>query len=126
MKPEDAFHCQVADYLDLVLPAGYFWTTFPAGGGGLLRGKLLKAKGLKPGLPDLVVFKNLNGWVQGQVRAALWIELKARSGLSQKQRDCHEALRALGHEVVVAKSLSHVHVALEDFCFPDSLRGRFT
>lgn len=121
---EASFHIQVARYLARALPEGFFFSTFPSGGGGYRRGVLLKQQGLKPGMPDLVVFNDTQEW--GYYKApALWLELKAKAGsLSQVQWDCHATLRALGHRVEVCKTLEQVEAALAEFVFPEKLKAR--
>jgi hypothetical protein len=121
-QSEHAFHCQVARYLSQALPEGFWWTTFPAGGGGYRRGVKLKAAGLKPGVPDLVVF---GPWLRnlGEAGNTLWLELKAKDGsLSQVQKDCHAQLKALGHTVETVKTLEQVEAALAEFVFPEKIR----
>jgi hypothetical protein len=52
MRPpelERDLHAAVADYLHLALRPPTTWTTFPAGGGGLQRGRLLARLGFRPG-----------------------------------------------------------------------------
>lgn len=108
---EDGIHKAVAATLDLCLYEDTFHTCFPAGGGGRLRGALLKARGLKPGIPDHVVMH------PGTV---LWLELKVpktgRVSAAQKLR--HEELRALGHRVAVCRSVTDVLDALRTYGIP--------
>ena len=128
--PEASFQIQVARYLAKALPPGYVWTTFPSGGGGRIRGARLKQQGLKPGMPDMVVFEPWENWMDKADPAnspVLWLELKAKSGsLSQAQKDVHKQLKALGHQVDTCRTLEQVQHALADFCFPEKLRARVT
>jgi len=134
--PEAAFHITVARYLSFALPPQFFWTTFPAGGGGFIRGATLKRMGLKPGLPDLVIFSphGVTGWDKKTAKGwwcyhnpALWLELKVQTGrVSADQRQVHKALETLGHRVEVVKSLDQVKEAVGDFIFPNLLRARLT
>jgi hypothetical protein len=125
--PEAAFQCQVAQYLAWALPKGYWFTAFPAGGGGRIRGARLKAMGLKAGVPDVVVFGL--GLTQEQRSiycerpTVLWLELKAKTGsLSPAQRDVHKKLKNLGHRVETVKTLEQVETALAEFVFPEKLQ----
>jgi hypothetical protein len=121
--PEANFQIQVARYLAKALPEGFFFTCFPAGGGGRIRGARLKQMGLKPGLPDMVVFGPT--WTSREPNNVLWLELKAKSGsLSQVQKEVHKQLLKLGHKVETVKTLDEVQDALADFCFPETLRAR--
>jgi hypothetical protein len=125
--PEAAFQCQVAEYLSKALPEGYWFTAFPAGGGGRIRGAQLKRMGLKAGVPDVVVFGL--GLTQEQRSiycerpTVLWLELKAKTGsLSPAQRDVHKKLKNLGHRVETVKTLEQVETALAEFVFPEKLQ----
>ena len=84
----------------IALPEGFWFTTFPAGGGGKVRGAQLKAAGLKPGVPDILVcggYEDISHNVHQ--KDVLWLELKAKDGtLSQVQKSCHAELKALAAE----------------------------
>jgi hypothetical protein len=124
--PEASVQIQVARYLAKALPEGFFFTCFPAGGGGRIRGARLKQMGLKAGLPDLVVFTPHYDASDDRCGSPiLWLELKAKAGsLSQVQKEVHKQLLKLGHQVVTVKTLDEVQDALADFCFPEKLRAR--
>lgn len=99
--PEAALHRAVAKYLDDALPKSHAWNTFPAGGGGKIRGAQLRAMGLKPGWPDIVIFSP-DG-------VTYWIELKSPKGrLSKEQTFTHRKLLSLGHVITIARSLIDV------------------
>lgn len=108
MRPkltEAQLHRQVAAFLDVALPASAVWTTFPAGGGGKVRGAKLKACGLRAGWPDLQVI------YAGRFIA---IELKAKTGTtSQEQDDCHRQISRAGGEVFLCRSLRDVELSLQ-------------
>lgn len=102
---EDKLHLAVAQYLTWALRPPAWWTTFPLGGGGAVRGARLKAKGTKAGVPDILVV--------APKRPLLWIELKTTTGVvSDEQEECHEHLVAAGCQVVVARDLDDVAAAL--------------
>ena len=112
---ERVLHVQVADYLDRALPLDAWWTTFPAGGGGKIRGRSLKRVGLKAGVPDvLIIYK-------GRVH---WIELKTIKGeLSHKQHDTFVAFSHAGCKIpYVCRNLDNVEFALDAWRIP--LRAR--
>jgi hypothetical protein len=103
---EHALHRAVAQYLDTVIRPPAFWSTIPAGGGGLIRGANLKRKGLKPGLPDLMIFAP-GGKVLG-------IELKAKGGVqSAEQKAMAQRFADCGLWYVLCKSVEEVDRALD-------------
>ena len=104
---EHTIHRAVAEFLDLALPADAFWTTFPAGGGGAKRGAHLKARGLKPGFPDILVI------YRGR---AVLCELKGPKGkLSPDQRDCHVHLGEAGARVAMCRSVDELERYLRHY-----------
>ncbi len=105
--PERALHKQVADTLAICLTPATWFTTFPSGGGGKIRGALLKRMGLAAGVPDLLLINH------GEV---YWIELKAaRGALSHSQRVIHKVLENVGCKVAVCRSLNDVLRQLENW-----------
>jgi hypothetical protein len=98
--PEQALQRAVAELLNFTLGGLAWWTHFPAGGGGTLRGKILKGLGLKPGVPDILII---------DAGRAYWLELKAPRGwLNLVQRSCHVDLLHAGCPVAVIKSVDQV------------------
>jgi hypothetical protein len=62
---EQQLHRACAEYLAWALKPPSWWTTFPSGGGGAVRGKILRGLGLKPGVPDLeIVYCGIAHWVE--------------------------------------------------------------
>lgn len=107
---EFKLHCAVAEYLDLILGRGVWWTTFPAGGGGKARGGRLKSMGLKAGVPDILIIHD---------GRPLWIELKTPKGrISDVQILTHGDIVNAGGEVVVCRSVEQVEDALRDWSVP--------
>lgn len=116
-RPEDGLHKAVAGYLGVALPKDAVWTTFPAGGGGKARGGKLKAMGLRPGMPDIVIFH--------ASRSAMFIELKSKRGvLSDAQEDTLDALWRAGCPTAVCRSVDDVREALTGWAVP--LKARLT
>lgn len=110
-NPEHRLHLQVAAFLRVALQLPTFWTTFPAGGGGRTRGALLKAAGLKPGVPDILVIhpRPTDGGC-----IVLGIELKAEHGRrSIDQTATHAVLREAGVHTVVCHTVEQVAAALD-------------
>jgi len=108
-RPEQILHQQVAAYLRVALVSGpAVWTTFPAGGGGRVRGAQLRASGLRAGWPDIQIM-----WKERSRTAFVAIELKSKVGrLSPEQRECHDAIRLAGGLVYVCRSVLDVQAAL--------------
>lgn len=103
---EHQLHQQVSQYLAwaLICPPAW-WSTWPMGGGGEMRGKIIRGLGAKAGVPDLIFIH------EGR---AFFIELKAGKGrTSAVQREQHKALALAGTPPpVVAYSLDEVRGAL--------------
>lgn len=110
---EQNFHKGVAVLLRAALPSDALATTFPAGGGGRIRGAILKGMGLLPGMPD---------WLVAHAGKTLWLELKTETGkLSPVQKVCHERLRGAGHQVEVCRSIFDVIDALDRAGIPHAV-----
>lgn len=116
-RPEQQLQRTVAAYLRLMLPDDVFWSAFPAGGGGRIRGAQLKAMGLRPGVPDLMFI---------YCGRAYFIELKSDKGRLSKAQD--EACFAIGKagcpNVVVCKTLGDVIGTLKHWGIPLRLRTK--
>lgn len=113
---EFAIQCAVVGYLTLAFPkgCGVVWTHFPAGGGGKVRGAMLKRAGLRPGMPDIVIFHDSR---------TFFIELKTDKGrLSKVQSDCHADLWSAGFPVAVARSVDEVENLLRSWKIPTQAR----
>lgn len=107
---EEEVHRAVAHFLTVALVPPAFWTTFPAGGGGYVRGAHLKALGLKAGFPDILIIAN--GKPYG-------IELKApRKYAAPEQRALHAILRDAGCPTMVCRSSAEVEMTLRAWNVP--------
>jgi hypothetical protein len=107
-RPEQSLHRAVARYLDMALPSDCWWSTFPSGGGGKVRGAQLKAMGLKAGVPDILILHKV-----GTERLVIWIELKAAKGrASVEQQLLHRTLQRLGGFVFICRSVEEVEESL--------------
>jgi hypothetical protein len=114
--PEQKLQITIVNALGYLLTPSTFWTHFPAGGGGLVRGAQLKSAGLRPGCPDLLFIHH------GQ---AFWMELKAKDGrnrIEPSQIECHIALKAAGAHVEVVRSLDEALDCLHIWQIPMRLR----
>jgi hypothetical protein len=105
---EEQFHRSVAAYLTAVLKPPTFFSTFPSGGGGRVRGGKLKAMGLKAGMPDIFIW-----YVSEYGPRTLALELKSKTGkLPKEQKEVHRALENIWVEVEVVRTLEEVQSAL--------------
>ena len=113
MEPtESELHGTIAHFLGWLLPSPAVWTTFPAGGYSLSRASagILRHKGLKPGMPDILCFH------QGR---CIGIELKTRANqLTKIQLGMHQRLEDAGVHCYVCRSLADVVDALKREGFP--------
>jgi hypothetical protein len=127
---EDDLQRAVAQYLDL---QGWLWCHVPNGArmGGknpAVTGGIMKGLGLKPGVPDVLIFERWEGverYTDTNVPRfhgfGVAIELKSPRGrLQPSQADWLEALRARGWRVEVCRTLQEVIAVCE--CI--SRRGR--
>lgn len=108
---EHALHVAVAAYLRVALRPPAWFSTIGHGGGGKVRGAMLKAAGMRPGMPDLLVF--------GPENKVVGIELKAARGrLSPEQREVALDMARCGHWYAVCKTIDEVEAALRDAEIP--------
>jgi hypothetical protein len=98
-QPERRLHLQVANYLDLALPANAFWWPTPNASKRLPRqaANMKRAKEFKPGIPDIMIC------YRGRL---ICIELKSPKGrVSPEQDAVHERLTLSGAAVGICRSL---------------------
>lgn len=113
-RPEQELQIQVAAFMDRI-PGLLFWHTPNGGGRSKVEASILKAMGVKPGVPDLIVLLP-NGKVG-------FIELKAGKGVaSPAQRQMMGELRARGCPCVEARSLEQVAETLNGWLSPFGYR----
>lgn len=111
---EDQCQASIVSLFDRILPEDQVaWSHFPAGGYYLspaARARLYRL-GLKQGWPDLLICY--------EPCRSLWLEVKTRTGqLRPAQRSMHIRLRAMGHKVVVVRSIEDVIAALMEYGVP--------
>jgi hypothetical protein len=108
---EAALHKAVAEYLGWVLHPPVIWTTLGHGGGGRIRGAQLKAMGLKPGWPDILII--------APGPNVLGIELKVKGNYqSPEQRAVEEEFCDLKIQYSVCRSVEEVGKALDFIKIP--------
>ena len=108
--PEQSLQTHVAGLLSWLLPDEVAWTAIGHGGGGKMRGAILKGMGLKAGWPDILILYQ---------KRAHFVELKARTGtLSPEQRAVHRSIVLAGSTVATCKSVEEVKMILEVWGIP--------
>ena len=113
---EALFHRQVALYLRAAVREPWFWTTFPAGGGGKTRGAQLKRMGLMPGMPDILLV--------GPNRL-VGLELKTAAGRqSVEQKAVAQRFERCGFSYLLARNLDEVEVLLMAAAVPLAVKAR--
>lgn len=109
-RPEQSLHLQVAAFLRVALRPPTHWFTLDHGAGkvSVAAASLLKARGGKRGLPDiLVLHPQPLGHALGCI--VVGVELKASAGrLSPDQVETHEAMTFAGARVGVCRSVDDV------------------
>lgn len=118
-RPEEALQKAVAAYLDAVLPPEWRWFHVPnqRGTRKAWENKLLKAMGVKAGVPDIVLL--------GPDARVAFIELKAGKGtLSADQKDWRDWIIGGPGDWFGARSVADVERALHYLGVP--IRGALT
>lgn len=121
-NPEQQLHIGVADYLRLALRPPTIWTTIGHGGGGRVRGAFLKAMGVQPGWPDILVIDVLRHDTR-----VFGIELKGPDGVSSPaQKQVAKAFAGVGAFYEICRSVEEVETFLRDLQVPlhASVMGR--
>ncbi len=115
-RPEQQLHLAVARYLDLMLrpqvqDSPVFWTAIDHASGvknGRLAGALRKARGVKAGLPDIMIFGEPLAATPNFTPVAA-IELKAGKGTqSPAQKQVQAAMEAVGIHYAICRSIEDV------------------
>lgn len=118
---EDALQVAVIQYLRVTLsPSVLFWHTPNGGKRNAREAGRLKAMGVLPGVPDIILTWNSFGrpFIMG-------IELKSKDGRhTDNQKDIAQKLNAMGWYVVTARSIDEVQTYLTAAVAP--MRGQVT
>lgn len=119
---EEQIHCQIAQYLKLVIKSPSRWWTIEvsnqqAGRAGMFKQIALKKKGVVTGTPDIQIIwvnPDSDGWGRPELKL-IFLEVKAAKGrLTEKQEALHEELRDEGHQVHVVRSVDDVTNVLKE------------
>lgn len=113
-RPEEALQRAVAQYLDLALPTDAVWFHVPNGGGrSKAEAGVLKAMGVKAGVPDIYILHN---------GKSLFIELKPpKRYLSNAQKEMTRKLLLANARVDVCRSLDQV-ISTCEFFIPEMVK----
>lgn len=117
-QPEQGLQQAVAKLLDMILADPVVYTAIGHGGGGAVRGAILKSMGVKAGFPDVIVSVPIEC---GRIKASLMvgIELKSKDGsASFEQKRIHEALTRSGWHIFICRSVEEVVDALREAGVP--------
>ncbi len=116
-RPEQQLQIQVANYLRVALRPPTFWTAIDHGVGKLGRAEagLRRARGVKAGLPDLMI---IYPW-QNCTPRIVGIELKAANGTqSLAQKGVEFAWTQARAGYAVCRSVEEVDRVLRMWCIP--------
>lgn len=117
-NPEQRLHKAVAQYLGRALKPPTIWTTIGHGGGGKVRGALLKAMGVQPGWPDVIVVGPTLEMRSCRL-AVIGFELKSPTGRqSPEQRQIQMCFEASGAMYHVCRSVDEVEGFLRGVGIP--------
>ena len=110
-RPEDILQKAVCAFIDVAAP-GLLYFAVPNGGGrSKVEGAILKATGVKAGVPDIVILLPNAG--------AGFLELKAGKGvLSPTQKQWRDDLRARGYAWAEVRSVEEVEDILGRWLLP--------
>ncbi len=120
-RPEQQLHLAVAQFLRVALRPPTFWTAIDHGVGKLGRAEagLRKARGVKPGLPDILIIwpELIDG--EGHITSILGIELKSPKGrASPAQAAMQIAFQNARADYHFCTSLEQVVTILKSYRIP--------
>lgn len=122
IQSETSLQMQVAGLLDKWLAPPALYTAFPAGGGGEMRGKILRSMGLKSGWPDIQII--WGGFPMGVIvpgSGLYLLELKTVRGIvSATQAEMHKAIKLTlpGAQIAIARTLDEAKQQFEAWHLP--------
>lgn len=118
--PEHDLQRSIAQYLDAVLTKDVLWSSCDHAGKGAVRMKLLKARGVKNGWPDITLY-----WTEPTCVAGVFIlevghlELKSAKGrMSTEQLEFAQRSIALGHHHAIVRGIDDLRKVLHEWDVP--------
>lgn len=119
--PEYDLQCKIADFLNIVLNKKLtFWSSIENSNhsgnlAGMVKQAKDKRKGVKAGLPDLVILYN---------NTSLWVELKAKAGVvSDKQKAVHGEIKTTGNNIEIIRNIEDLTAILHAYKIPTLIKG---
>ncbi len=115
---EYKIHCQIAQYLELVIKRPSRWHTVEVsnhsfGRAAMINQAMDKKKGVRTGWPDIEIILMQSGY--DWPCSVIFLEIKIPGGkLTEKQAALHKELKEDGHEVHVAHSVEEVQLILKN------------
>lgn len=112
-NPEHRLQVAVANYLAVALKPPTIWTSLDAGAGKMspITAAMRKARGVKPGWPDVLI---IHPGRMPHMATVVGIELKATAGrMSKAQATIAGAMSGAGCEYFLCRSIEGVAKALE-------------
>ncbi len=114
LQPEERLHLAVAKFLAVALRPPTFWTSIDAGAGKLSKRSagMMKARGVKRGIPDILIFSPVTVGMAGSSHV-IGIELKSASGrVSADQVETAAYMQLAGVRCRIARSVDQVQAIL--------------
>ena len=118
---EYKLHCQIAQYLDMVIKFPSRWHTVEVSNHGYGKAAMInqmmdKKKGVRTSWPDIEIIEVCDdGWGCNQVMRVIFLEVKIPGAKpTDKQEAFHAELRAEGHHVSVVTSVEDVEKVLKE------------
>lgn len=108
-RPEQSLQMAVAQFLRVALKPPTIWTAIGHGGGGAVRGAILKGMGVMPGWPDILIITPAQTILWPKV---IGIELKHKSGQSKEQKDIMDAFARAYCAYAVCRNIAEVEAVL--------------
>lgn len=109
---ESDFQAVAVSYLNMALPSHAAMTAFPAGGGGVIRGAMLKKMGLTPGWPDIQILLRASSFdSQRSFSRFIGLECKRPGGgsVSAEQLSAHKRITMAGGVVYVVRNIQEIY-----------------
>lgn len=117
---EYALHCQIAQYLNMVIKSPSRWLTIEvsnhgSGKAAMINQMMDRKRGVITGFPDIAIWhKYFNADCDNWHMNMIFLEVKIPGGkLTEKQENVHNQLKEEGHYVSVVYSVDDVKNILE-------------
>jgi hypothetical protein len=115
---EQTLQTQIATFFGWALSGNVWWTTIGHGGGGRLRGAILKGMGLKAGVPDILILYRGHAYFLEMKKPGARPKRGGKGGISAEQIAVHAQIETAGGSVATCYSLDDVRAQLEWWQIP--------